>query len=102
MNFTKIFIMTYNFFSATIYYISMGKRKCQSNRASSDSPVEKRKTRSSTVNENERKKLLNHFDTCERNDVGDKIVRTCKYNATSKIKRSTVHNLTKFYNKGLF
>ena len=80
----------------------MGKRKCLSNRASSDSPVEKRKTRSSTVIDNKRKKLLNHLESCERNEVEDKIVRTCKYNATSKIKRTTVHNLFEFYNKGMF
>ena len=78
----------------------MGKRKRQS--TSSNPRTYKVKTRSLTVNDNERGKLLNHIDSCKRNDGKDKIVRICKYNATSSISRSTVKTLTKFFNKGLF
>ena len=80
----------------------MGKRKCQSNSISSNFRTDKVKTRSSTVNDNERKKLLNHIDFFKRNDVNNKIVRTFKYNATSIISRSSVKTLTKVFNKGLF
>ena len=80
----------------------MGKRKRQSNSTSSNSRTDKVKTRSSTVNDNERKKLLNHIDFFKRNDVNNKIVRTFKYNATSIISRSSVKTLTKVFNKGLF
>ena len=80
----------------------MGERKRQSNSASKYFPIKLKKTRSSTVNDNVREKLLNHLDSCKRNDVGDKIIRTCKYNASSRISRSTVENLLKFYNKGWF
>ena len=80
----------------------MGKRKRQSNSTSSNSRTDKVKTRSLTVNDNERKKLLNHIDFCERNDGNNKIVRTFKYNATSIISRSSVKTLTKVFNKGLF
>ena len=80
----------------------MGKRKRKSNSTSRNSQTDKVKTRSSTVNNNEREKLLNHIGSCKRNDGKDKIVRICKYNATSSISRSTVKTLTKFFNKGLF
>ena len=80
----------------------MGKRKRQSNSTSSNSQTDKVKTRSSTVNDNEREKLLNHIDFCKRNDENNKIVRKFKYNATSRISSSTVKTVTKFFNKGLF
>ena len=80
----------------------MGKRKRQSNSTSSNSRTDKVKTRSLTVNDNERKKLLNHIDFCKRNDGNNKIVRTFKHNATSIISRSSVKTLIKVFNKGLF
>ena len=80
----------------------MGKRKHQGNSTSSISRIDKVKTRSSTIYNNEREKLLNHIDSCERKDVRDKTVRTFKYNATSTISRRTVKTITKFFNKGLF
>ena len=77
----------------------MGKRKHQSSRNTRSDKV---KTRSLTVNDDERKKLLNHIDFCKRNDGNNKIVRTFKHNATSIISRSSVKTLIKVFNKGLF
>ena len=80
----------------------MGKRKHQSNSTLSNSRTDKRKTRSSTVYNNVCEELLNHIDSCKRNDGINKTVRTFKYNATSTISRRTVKTITKFFNKGLF
>ena len=80
----------------------MGKRKRQSNSTSNNSRIDKVKTRSLNVNDNERKKLLNLIDSCKKNEGKDEIIKAFKYNATSTISRSTVKTLLKVYNKGLF
>ena len=80
----------------------MGKRKHQSNSTSSNTRIDKVKTRSLTVYNNEREKLLNHTDSCKRNDGINKTVKTFKYNATNRISSNTVKTSLKFYNKGLF
>ena len=80
----------------------MGKRKRQSNSTSNNSQIDKMKTRSLTVNDNERKKLLNLIDSCKKNEGKDEIIRAFKYNATSSISRTTVKTLLKVYKKGLF
>ena len=80
----------------------MGKRKHQSNSTLSNSRTDKRKTRSSTVYNNVREELLNHIDSCEKNEGKDETVRTFKYNATNRISSSYVKITTKFLNKGLF
>ena len=68
----------------------MGKRKRQSNSTSNNSRIDKVKTRSLNVNDNERKKLLNLFDSCKKNEGKDEIIRAFKYNATSTISKTTV------------
>ena len=80
----------------------MGKRKHQSNSTLSNSRTDKRKTRSSTVYNNVREELLNHIDSCKRNEGKDETVRIFKYNATSIISCKYVKTFTKFLNKGLF
>ena len=80
----------------------MVKRKRQSNSTSNNSQIDKMKTRSLTVNDNELKKLLNHIDSCKKNEGKNEIIRAFKYNATSTISRTTVKTFLKVYKKGLF